>query len=79
MDEYSLQQAVAAENARLTQDGIGTRFSAQPLGPGCRDCFWVQHSDSSGALITSTQVTFIIADPIVRNLAFHPRISLGHR
>ena len=75
MDPYNLHRAVAEKNAKLAQDGIASRFSVEPFPDG--NHLWVWHIDSSGARISSTQVSFTIVPPMVRVVAFHPKFRWG--
>ena len=75
MDPYNLHRAVAQKNAKLEQDGIASRFSIEPFPDG--NHFWVWHIDSSGARISSTQVSFTIVGPNVRVVAYHPNFRWG--
>ena len=47
-----LQRVIAAENARLAQEGLGTKVQRSPLpqpGEGCRERFLVWHLRQRGA------------------------------
>jgi hypothetical protein len=69
----NLQQIVAAENARLAQEGCGTLFHVQPLpqpGQGCRERVLVQHSYANGVPISATEVAITVGGQLV---AGHPK------
>jgi hypothetical protein len=61
-----LQQVIAAENAKMAENGIGAKFSVQPLpqpGQGCRVRYVLWHSYSNGVPISKTVVDITFCGP----------------
>ena len=68
-----LQRVIAAENARLAQEGLGTKVQRSPPpqpGEGCRERFVVWHSYADGIPISKTDVAITYGGQVV---ALHPK------
>jgi len=67
-EAQNLQQIIAAENAGMAEEGVGTKFSVQPIpqpGQGCRERYGLWHSCSNGVPISKTEIGIAFGGQIV--------------